>query len=195
MGASTLGLSSAALSLSGPSLAGLMAVDAVPLAPPPRRKGAGLFLTDGRQSVAAGNGLSGGVAGVTAVISVRCRDARNEPQTKGGDVVLVSITPEGGPTTDAHVVDNTDGTYTCTYVPTIASANCRVKVTVNGTHVVGSPFPAQVAPGRTHALASEVFGHGLNDGVPARATTSPSRRRTRSATGALRRRGHPTTLW
>ena len=142
-----------------------MAVDAVPLAPPPRRKGAGLFLTDGRQSVAAGNGLSGGVAGVTAVISVRCRDARNEPQTKGGDVVLVSITPEGGPTTDAHVVDNTDGTYTCTYVPTVASANCRVKVTVNGTHVVGSPFPAQVAPGRTHALASEVFGHGLNDGV------------------------------
>lgn len=142
-----------------------MAVDVVPLSPPPKRKGGGLFLTDGRQCVATGNGLNGGEAGVSQIVSVRCRDSRNEPMTKGGDVVLVSITPEGGGTIDAHVVDNTDGSYTCTYMPTVASSACKVKVTVNGTHVVGSPFPATVAPGRTEARASEVYGHGLNDGV------------------------------
>jgi hypothetical protein len=122
-------------------------------------------MTSGRHCIAAGNGLSGGVAGVTAVVSVVCRDARNEKKTQGGDVVTVSMAAEGGPTTDAHVIDNTDGTYTCTYLPTFASANCRVSVSVNGTHVIGSPFPAQVTPGRTEARASEVFGHGLNDGV------------------------------
>ena len=93
------------------------------------------------------------------------RISRSQPRTKGGDVVLVSIAPEGGPSSDAHVIDNTDGTYTCTYLPSIASPNCKVTVTVNGTHVVGSPFPAAVQPGRTEAQASEVFGHGLTDGV------------------------------
>ena len=121
--------------------------------------------TAGRQCIAAGNGLSGGAAGVVAVVSVRCKDEHNEITTTGGDIVLVQLTSDGGPDADAHVIDNTDGTYTCTYLPTFASANCKVSVTVNGTSLVGSPFPAQVVPGRTHARASEVFGHGLNDGV------------------------------
>ena len=167
------------------------------LTPHPNKKGGNYHMTSGRNCIAAGNGLSGGMAGVAAIISVRCRDARNEvcprpapffflpvppahppdphlrssrhlrmqPRTKGGDVILVSMTPETGPSADAHVIDNTDGTYTCTYLPTVASPNCRVSVTVNGTHVVGSPFPAAVQPGRTDAQQSEVFGHGLNDGV------------------------------
>ena len=135
------------------------------VAPHPSQKGREKLLTSGEHCLAAGNGLSGGAAGVAAVVAVRCRDARDEPRTCGGDVVLVTMTPEGGPSTNAHVIDNTDGTYTCTYLPTIASANCKVSVTVNGTRLVGSPFPAQVVPGRTHARASEVFGHGLNDGV------------------------------
>ena len=129
-----------------------------------RRRGGGR-LTVGRNCIAAGNGLSGGAAGVAAVVSVRCRDEYNEPATAGGDVVLVTMMPDGGPCTEAHVIDNTDGTYTCSYLPTFASDSCKVLVTVNGTRLVGSPFPAQVVPGRTHARASEVFGHGLTDGV------------------------------
>jgi len=138
---------------------------AIGLTPHPKPKGGSYHMTDGRNCVAAGNGLAGGIAGVSAVVSVRCRDARNEPRTKGGDVVLVYIIPEGHAPTDAHVIDNTDGTYTCTYLPSVASPNCKVTVTVNGTHVIGSPFPASVQPGRTEAQQSEVFGHGLNDGV------------------------------
>ena len=156
----------------------------------PQHKSGSSFLTSGRHCIAAGNGLSGGVAGVAAIVSVRARDARAEvcfrtrvfafphslnsplslaffeqPRTKGGDVVLVCMTPEGGMSADAHVIDNTDGTYTCTYLPVVASPNCKVAVTVNGTHVVGSPFAASVQPGCTAAQATEVFGHGLNDGV------------------------------
>jgi hypothetical protein len=91
--------------------------------------------------------------------------AASQARNKGGDVVLVYITPEGGPSTDAHVIDNTDGTYTCTYLPSVASAYCKVTVTVNGTHVVGSPFPVPIHAGHTDAMSSEVFGHGLNDGA------------------------------
>ena len=55
------------------------AVASVPtLTPYPKRKGGGFHLTSGRHCIAAGNGLSGGVAGVASVVSVRCRDARNE---------------------------------------------------------------------------------------------------------------------
>lgn len=126
------------------------------------------MLTSGKHCVAAGNGLAGGIAGVASIISVRCRDERNEPRTHGGDVVLVTIAAQGGPTIDAHVIDNTDGTYTCSYLPVYASPFCKVSVTVNGTHLIGSPFDASVRPGPTEARATEVFGPGLYDGVAGR---------------------------
>ena len=97
----------------------------------PQHKSGSSFLTSGRHCIAAGNGLSGGVAGVAAIVSVRARDARAEvcfrtrvfafphslnsplslaffeqPRTKGGDVVLVCMTPEGGMSADAHVIDD-----------------------------------------------------------------------------------------
>jgi len=98
---------------------------------------------------------------------VRCKDKSGSPLSVGGDVVLVNIKPRdgSGPSVDAHVIDNTDGSYTCTYMPTTASANCHVTITVNGTHIQGSPFYAQVVPGKVDAKASEVFGRGLYEGM------------------------------
>lgn len=63
--------------------------------------------------------------------------------------MLASIAPRNGsgPPVDAHVVDNTDGSYSCSYMPVTASDNCHIAVTVNGMHVNGSPFFAQA---RTH---------------------------------------------
>ena len=128
-------------------------------------------VTMGRQSVVGGVGLSGGVAGVVSIVSVKTKDTKGNYRTTGGDIVLCSITPEHGQKTDAHVIDNTDGSYTCTYLPTVASANCKVVVTVNGTHVLGSPFAASVAPGPTNARKSEVIGRGLFDGVSGQEST------------------------
>jgi len=79
--------------------------------------------------------------------------------------VVVFIKAGDREATDAHVIDNTDGSYTCTYLPTVAHPDCRVTVMVNGTHIVGSPFSAKVVPGPTSAVASECYGRGLYDGV------------------------------
>ena len=131
----------------------------------PARKGGGKQVTEGRNCQVSGTGLQGGVAGVVAMVLVRCRDAQDRWCSMGGDIVLVSVKPNNGPAIDAHVIDNTDGSYTCSYLPTVATQHCKVTVTVNGAHVVGSPFAAQVTPGPTNAIASEVFGRGLYDGV------------------------------
>lgn len=133
--------------------------------PRPVRKNGGKLISAGRQCQVVGPGLEGGVCGVASVIQIRCRTSGDAPVTMGGDIVNVSITPVGGNTTHAHVIDNTDGSYTATYLPTIASPNCKVLIQINGTHVVGSPFSAQVTPGPTNALVSSVYGRGLYDGV------------------------------
>ena len=137
------------------------------LTPHPAKKGRGKQVASGRHCLASGIGLTGGVAGVACVLVVRCKDAQAQQLTCGGDVVLVSIKPQdgSGPSVDAHVIDNTDGTYTCTYLPVTASPDCRVSVTINGMHLNGSPFFAQVLPGKTDAATSEVFGRGLYDGM------------------------------
>ena len=137
------------------------------LTPHPANKTRGKQLASGRHCQASGTGITGGTAGVACVLSVRCKDRHTVPLTQGGDVVLVSMTPQdgSGPSVDAHVIDNTDGSYTCTYLPVTASQNCRVAVTVNGTHLNGSPYFAQVVPGKTDSKCSEVFGRGLYDGM------------------------------
>ena len=131
------------------------------------RRSRGQPISQGKQCIASGHGLHGGTAGVVAHLTVKCKDAQGNQRTKGDDVVLVSIQSEDGVggTVDAHVVDNTDGTYTCTYLPTTATARARVTITVNGTHINGSPFFAQVEPGRTYAQSSECYGRGLFDGM------------------------------
>lgn len=115
--------------------------------------------------MAVGPGLQGGTAGVAALIRVQCRDVDGSKRTIGGDVVRCSVTSETGAVAEAHVIDNTDGTHSITYVPFTSGAFCKVVVTVNGTHVQGSPFSAQIAPGRTDPRCTEIFGRGLTDAM------------------------------
>ena len=122
-------------------------------------------IAHGRMCEASGKGLEGGTAGVCSSVSIVCKDSAGKRLTTGGDVVVVTMKPELGPSVDAHVVDNTDGTYVCSYLPATASPRCRVAVTVNGAHLPGSPFFATVLPGKTDSRQSEVFGQGLHDGM------------------------------
>ena len=130
-------------------------------------------VTLGRQCIATGSLLEGGQAGVASVISIHCRDANGQRRTQGGDVVTVSLVPEGSAPIDAHITDNTDGTYTCTLLPQRASPHCTLTVMVNGTRIEGSPFKTQILPGGTDASCSEVYGRYVTVTPMSMAVTLP----------------------
>ena len=115
-------------------------------------------LTVGRQCIATGSLLEGGQAGVASMMSIHCRDAEGQRRTMGGNVITVTLLPEGGAPVNAHVSDNTDGTYTCMLLPQRASPHCTLTVMVNGLRIEGSPFKTQILPGGTDASCSEVYG-------------------------------------
>eukprot|EP00729_Bicosta_minor_P006285 gene6285-biopygen22852 len=55
------------------------------------------------------------------------------------------------PTNDTTVVDNSDGTYSCSYTPpegadAVGGGKLRLEVLLNGKHIVGSPFAIEVRP-------------------------------------------------
>eukprot|EP00729_Bicosta_minor_P002160 gene2160-biopygen10887 len=55
------------------------------------------------------------------------------------------------PTNDTMVVDNSDGTYSCSYTPpegadAVGGGKWRLEVLLNGKHIVGSPFAIEVHP-------------------------------------------------
>eukprot|EP00729_Bicosta_minor_P017349 gene17349-biopygen16219 len=54
-------------------------------------------------------------------------------------------------TNDTTVVDNSDGTYSCSYTPpdgadVVGGGKWRLEVLLNGKHIVGSPFAIEVRP-------------------------------------------------
>lgn len=125
-------------------------------------------VTSGRQCIATGPLLGSSVAGIVSGLTIHCRDAAGQRRTTGGDVVTVTLTPEGTAPVDAKVIDNNDGTYSCMLLPQRASPHCSLVVMVNGTHIEGSPFKLQITPGGTDAKCTEVFGRGLYDGMSGR---------------------------
>ena len=125
-------------------------------------------LTSGRHCIVSGPLKDGGQAGVVSLLTIHCRDATGQKRTLGGDVITVTLTPPDGTPVKAHVVDNTDGTYTCTMLPQRASPHCALEVMVNGTHIEGSPFKVQMLPGTSDTKCTEVYGRGLYDGMSGR---------------------------
>ena len=140
-------------------------VGGLKITPHPARKKRDRPMTSGVHCVATGPLLEGGQAGVASVLSVHTRDANGQRRTSGGDVVTVTLLPHDGAKVDAHVTDNTDGTYSCVVLPQKASPHCTLTVMVNGLRVEGSPFKTQILPGGTDTSCTEVYGRGLYDGM------------------------------
>ena len=140
-------------------------VGGLKITPHPARKKRDRPMTSGAHCVATGPLLEGGQAGVASVLSVHTRDANGQRRTSGGDVVTVTLLPHDGAKVDAHVTDNTDGTYSCVVLPQKASPHCTLTVMVNGLRVEGSPFKTQILPGGTDTSCTEVYGRGLYDGM------------------------------
>ena len=83
----------------------------------------------------------------------------------GGDVVEARLVLSGEIIVHAHVLDNTDGTYTVSYVPDRVTPRQFLHVSVNGTRVQGSPFQPHIEAGTVVASQCTASGPSLYDGV------------------------------
>jgi hypothetical protein len=70
---------------------------------------------------------------------------------RGGDVITMEM--KGS----YKVLDNQDGSYKVSYIPE-AFGQFVFKLLVNGDQITGSPFTANVLPGKTSAAKSKVVG-------------------------------------
>ena len=121
----------------------------------------------GAKSTAWGSGLRAASAGCVASFTVTARDAEGHTRGGGGDVVVVRLLESDGTVaSEGHVVDNTDGTHLCSYVPTaIDGAPRLLHVTVNGQRLQGSPFRPDFQAGPVSARHCTATGSGVHDGV------------------------------
>lgn len=76
---------------------------------------------------------------------IRAADIRGQPKTTGGDNFEVKIvnTQSGEAVKEVSVVDNKDGSYTCTYSfpkDTAPGSQFDLSATLNGEHIRGSPW-------------------------------------------------------
>ena len=122
----------------------------------------------GAKSTAWGSGLRAASAGCVASFTVTARDAEGHTRGGGGDGVVVRLLESDGTVaSEGHVVDNTDGTHLCSYVPTaIDGAPRLLHVTVNGQRLQGSPFRPDFQAGPVSARHCTATGSGVHAGVP-----------------------------
>ena len=118
-------------------------------------------------SVAAGPGLEEAIAGSVCSFTVLVKDKAGNKRVRGGDIVVARLVePKSGRiVAEGHVVDNTDGSYYCSYVPTRHEPNLVLRVSVNGTRLKGSPFRPQFRAGPVAGRCCTASGVGLHDGV------------------------------
>lgn len=100
-----------------------------------------------------------GSVGNATTISIQARDGNGNALTLGGANVVVTIS--GANSTSPLVVDEADGTYTASYSPA-ATGTDNVTITVNASHIDGSPFTTTVSAGAPEAseTTAEVPGSG-----------------------------------
>ena len=85
-----------------------------------------------------------GAVGHEIQLLVKARDAVGNFLTHGGNTVTATIS--GTNNTTLSFVDNGDGTYVATYIPSAVGTD-SVSIFVNGTELATSPFSSQVYNG------------------------------------------------
>ena len=120
---------------------------------------------------AHGAGLERAEIGCAATFTVEALDPYGERRNLGGDVVVARLMVGSDVTVEAFSLDNTDGTFTCTYVPKSVDTRQKLAVTVNGIPVRGSPFRPSLTAGPVAAKACTAAGERLYDSVAGEETT------------------------
>uniref|UniRef100_A0A0E0JD03 RRM domain-containing protein n=1 Tax=Oryza punctata TaxID=4537 RepID=A0A0E0JD03_ORYPU len=114
---------------------------------------------DPSKSSAAGPGIAGGSAGAPATFTVVSKDRDSRRVPTGGARVRVRVSPAagvGGDDLDGAVKDNGDGSYAVTYVVP-KRGNYMVHVDLDGSPVMGSPFPVFFSASNTAASVTSTF--------------------------------------
>ena len=121
-------------------------------------------------SIAAGPGLETAAAGSACTFTVLVKDKAGNKRSTGGDIVVARLVERstGRIAAEGHVVDNTDGSYYCSYVPTRFEGDISLRVTVNGTKIQGSPFRPEFVAGPVAGRCCTASGAGLHDGITGR---------------------------
>eukprot|EP00698_Gefionella_okellyi_P016092 TRINITY_DN457_c0_g1_i1.p1 TRINITY_DN457_c0_g1~~TRINITY_DN457_c0_g1_i1.p1 ORF type:complete len:4209 (-),score=1181.95 TRINITY_DN457_c0_g1_i1:57-12683(-) len=104
--------------------------------------------TSAEHSDCTGDGLHVSFAGMTTLVYVQARDRFGNERRVGSDAVRVEV--RGPKEIDAVVVDNSDGTYTASYV-TQTAGDYQLSVFVGDKHARGSPFKLRAEGAQTSA--------------------------------------------
>ncbi|KAG8053723.1 hypothetical protein GUJ93_ZPchr0001g30517 [Zizania palustris] len=118
---------------------------------------------DPSKSSAAGPGIAGGSAGAPATFTVVAKDRDSRRVPTCGARVRVRVSPAagvGGDDLDGAVKDNGDGSYAVTYVVP-KRGNYMVHVDLDGSPVMGSPFPVFFSASNTATSVATTFPTSL----------------------------------
>lgn len=127
-----------------------------------------------------GPGLARAVAGTPASFSIIARDEDRNPRLTGGDTwrlwlapgrqrdedaaqardELCLLSPGSADCIHGTITDNEDGTYTATYMCTVAGAYTLYVTTAEGEPVDDCPYPVRVLPAEPCPKLSVIQGDG-----------------------------------
>ena len=103
-------------------------------------------------------------------VLLQVADRCGNPCSTGGAAVRCEVVSPKDARVQCTVADREDGTYLLSFV-TRVSATYDVHITINGTHVRGSPAKLQIDPGRIDLASTVVRGGGLERAVAGKPTT------------------------
>jgi hypothetical protein len=111
--------------------------------------------------IITGNGTIEALAGTTASFTIQCRDEFSNDCEHGGALVQAEL--KGPDTLSPSCRDHGDGTYTLSYVATVAGAY-RLSCMVDAMAVV-TVFDVQIKPAAANAAFCSVDGTGLSHAI------------------------------
>jgi len=117
---------------------------------------------DPSKCVAFGPGVEFAKAGEKTEFTVQTKDLKGDPLTKGGTTIIATLKGATGGEIPVTIVDNNNGTYTCSYQTENATQlklDIWAKTEAFGTcAIAGSPYTVKVGPGLASAENTKVSG-------------------------------------
>lgn len=122
------------------------------------RKGSGGPIAVAASCKVHGPGLENSIAGGKATFTIEAADAEGNRIETGGEPFRVDL--RGSSFVRCRVVDNENGTYSASYVPSV-SGTYDIAVTLHGVSLPGSPFGISVLMPRPDASKCVLRGDAL----------------------------------